>query len=51
MKLKEKLNLMRAIEERNQARIKTFTAKPRKRHSSAFKEKTMGNRSEQKKPK
>lgn len=51
MKVKEKLTLMREIEKRNQARIKAFTAKPRKRPSSAFKEKTMGNWSEQKKPK
>lgn len=51
MKLKEKLILMRDIEKRNQERIKAFTAKPRKRPSSAFKEKTMGNLPEPKKPK
>ena len=48
---KEKLKLMRDIEERNQERIKAFTAKAWKRPSSTFKEKTMGNQPEQKKPK
>lgn len=51
MKLKEKLNLMRAIEERNQERIKASTVKSRKRPSSVFDKKTMGNQSEQKKTK
>lgn len=51
MKLKDKLRLMEEIEKRNQARIRTFTCKPRKRPSSRFKEKTEGNMVTPKKPK
>lgn len=51
MKLKEKLRLMCEIEKRNLERIKAFAAKPRKRHSSAFREKTMENISGKQEPK
>ena len=51
MKLKDKLKLMDEIEKRNQARIKAFTCKPRKRPFNGFKEKTEGNRITPKKPK
>lgn len=51
MKLKDKLRLMEEIEKRNQARIKAFTCKPRKRPSSGFQKKTEGNRAKVKKPK
>lgn len=51
MKLKDKLRLMQEIEKHNQARIKAFTCKPRKRPSSGFKKKTGGNRVRPKKPK
>ena len=51
MKLKDKLRLMDEIEKRNQARIKAFTCRPRKRPSSGFKEKTEDNRVRPKKPK
>lgn len=51
MKLKDKLRLMEKIEKRNQARIKDFTCKPRKRPSSGFKKKTEGNRVNAEKPK
>lgn len=51
MKLKDKLRLMKEIEKRNQARIKDFTCKPRKRPSSGFEKKTEGNRVKAKKPK
>lgn len=51
MKLKEKLILMHDIEKRNQERIKNFSAKPRKRPSIGFKEKTEDNMATPKKPK
>ena len=51
MKLKDKLRLMEEIEKRNQARIKDFACKPRKRPSSGFKKKAEGNRVTPKKPK
>ena len=51
MKLKEKLRLMKEIEKRNQARIKDFVCKPRKRLSRGFRKKTEGNRAIAKKPK
>ena len=51
MRLKEKLKLMRDIEARNQKRTKAFAAKARKRPSSTFKEKAIGNLHEPKKPK
>ena len=51
MKLKDKLRLMEEIEKHNQARIKAFTCKPRKRPSSGFQKKTEGNRTKAKKPK
>lgn len=51
MKLKDKLKLMGEMEKRNQARIRDYICKPRKRPSSGFKKRAGGNRSKVPKPK
>lgn len=43
MKTKEKLHLMREIEVRNQARIKRYLSKPRKRPLNSKQEKAEDN--------